>query len=400
MMEAKTKNVSRFSAGTSERLADAISGLNSVFCFLALMHVMNALVSHGVLLVDLTDGGSSFKAVHAMAEMWKTTESFFEQLDEETEQKLPGMTTATETGSRHAKVGYVSYDNGSLKFLETRRERKTGKLLPEQASELLGPGGISALQDAFDVIAQVGKDVIRIATAASSVEHGAFQGMKDVDDTAQRVKASQSATLLANEIVDDGKSLETTQIENNEGTVSMSPHRLCCYSDQKEGEGNADAREVFGAHTDSSFVTMVPVASVSGLEVFDEDADKWYRPELKARSHWQKEQTASGKDPDDLVDVLEDGAELPWHARYIAVIAGEHLQLVTRDEVGAGVHRVVAAKGRPARLSAPILLRGRPGIKFQAKRYLGGTLGDPLMEECDGKTMEDIHTATQPTSFQ
>ena len=178
----------------------------------------------------------------------------------------------------------------------------------------------------------------------------------------------------------------------------MSPHRLCSYSDQKEGD-NGPAREVFGAHVDASFITAVPVAAVSGLEVYDEEAEKWYRPELKARKHWELEQSARDKDPTALAEDI-DGEELPWHARYICIMAGEILQVATRDEVSACVHRVVAAKNRPARLSVPILLRPRSGTKFLADRYLGGSLGNPLIEECDGMTMEEIFSATQPSSFQ
>jgi hypothetical protein len=367
----------------------------------ALMHVMDALVSHGVLLVDVTDGGEKWKDAQTLTAMWQTAENFFEQVEDETvAEKLPGMTTVMETGSHHAKAGYGCYDNGSLKFLETRTERKTGKLLPFEASEILADDGISALKSGFDIVAQAGKEVIRIAIVASSVEHGAFQERADKDDRDQGIRASQAATLMANELVDDGKPLgTTTEIEHSEGTVGMSPHRLCRYSEEKE-ETTTPARAVFGAHTDSSFVTAVPVAAVSGLEIYDEAAEKWYRPELKARAHWEEEQESRGKDPSSMVDELEGGVQIPWHARYIAIMPGEHLQLATRDEIPSAIHRVVAAKGRPARLSAPILLRGRPGTKFLAKRYLGGTLANRLLEECDGKSMEEIHDATQPSSDQ
>ena len=367
---------------------------------LALMHVMNALVAHGVLLVDLTDGGKSFEDAEKIARMWKAAETFFETVeDESVAEKLPGMTTVMETGSQHAKAGYACADNGSLKFLETRIERKTGRILPEEAKTILGEDGILAMQSAFDIVAQVGKDVLRICTAASSVEHGAFVGRNNGDNRDQQIQATQAATLLANELLDDGKPLGgPTSIDHNEGSVSMSPHRLCRYSDEKEG--SSPAREVFGAHTDSSFMTVVPVAEVSGLEVFDEAEEKWYRPELKARTHWKEEREEEGKDSSTMVEEIEGGKEIPWHARYIAIMAGEHLQLVTRNEIPSSVHRVVAAKGRPARLSAPILLRARPGTKFLADRYLGGTLGNSLLAECDGKTMEEIYDATQPSSYQ
>ena len=400
-MGLKTINVSVESVkrAMGSRRPPRQANLKFVHVLAALMHVMDALVSHGVLLVDLTDGGSDYEDAMKLKKMWETAGTFFEKVeDDSVEQKLPGMTTVMETGSEHAKVGYASYDSGSMKFLETRKERTTGTLLPKEAHDVLGEEGMETLQAAFDAAASVGKDIVRIATAASSVEHGAFLG-PDGEDDDQEVRASEAATLMANELMDNGRPLgATTSIEHNEGVVSMSPHRLCRYSDEREQ--TTSAREVFGAHTDSSFVTIVPVAAVSGLEVYDEDTESWYRPELKARAHWEEEQKSKGNNPSSFFEEIEGGVQLPWHSRYIAVMAGEQLQIATRDEVPSTVHRVVAVKDGPARLSAPILLRSRPGTKFHAKRYLGGTLGNPLLEECDGKSMEEIHAATQPSVKQ
>lgn len=362
-----------------------------------MMHVMNALVAHGALLVDMTNGGESMDEAKILSQMWQTVEKFFATIeDKDVASKLTSMATIAEAGSKHAKVGYAEADNASMKFLETRSARKSRSLLPVEVGDILGTEGITAIQAAFDTVAQASKDVVRIATAASSVEHGAFGGsFEDV----QLGKASQAAALMSNEVVDDGKPMiGNPDIDFDEGFVSMSPHRLCRYSEMTEA--TATAREVFGAHVDSSFISAVPVAAISGLEVFDEDAEKWYRPELKARTHWEEEQKKRGNDPSRATEQTGDGSEIPWHCRYVVLMPGEYLQLATRDEVPAAVHRVVAAKGGQARLSAPILLRGRPGTKFLPKRYLGGTLGNPLLEECDGKTMEEIHDLTQPSSFQ
>jgi len=367
------------------------------------LHVMNALVAHGVLLVDMTDGGTSFKDAEAMARMWETADDFFEKSsDSSVAAGLPGMTTVMETGSQHATVGYSEYDSGSMKFLETRRERKNGKFLPAEVKDVVGDGGMSALESSFDLMAQTGQDVVRIAVAASSVENGAFFS-QDTDEAAaerdQMILASKGATLLANELVDDGTPLPSgVQIDHSEGDVSMSPYRLCRYTDGREETG--PSREVFGAHTDTSFITVVPVAEISGLEIYDEQAEKWYRPELRARAHWEEEQNALGKDPSLQYDETSDGKRIPWHSRYMAMVPGELLQLVTRNEIPAAIHRVVAVKGEQARVSAPVLLRGRPGTKFLTDRYIGGWLGDQLILDADGLSMEEIHDKNQPQSFQ
>ena len=361
---------------------------------------MDAMVSHGALVVDLTDGGTTYQTAIQIKRMWDTTQKFFDLLENNKElaKKLPGMTSVV--GS-HAKVGYANYDNGSMQFLETRWERD-GNLLPAEVNDILDDKDIEALKKAFDAICDVGKDVVRIATSAAGMDADVFNDDNDQGDAL----ACQAATLLVDEVVDDGKPLEDAEIDHNEGPISMSPHRLCRYANNEQDENANLVREVFGAHTDSSFITAVPVAAVSGLEVYDEDEAKWYRPELAARLHWQEERAKRGEDPNadtEIVPAIEDGEEdlkLPWHARYVVLVPGEFLQIVSRDEVPAAVHRVVAVQNGPARLSAPILLRGRPGTKMDVKRYLGGAGESKLFDEVDGMSMDEIHSTLQPSSFQ
>jgi hypothetical protein len=366
------------------------------------MHVMNALVAHGALLLDVTDAGKHWEKAQQLAEMWKGIQYFYDQIDNSSPE-LPPMKAVMETGSQTAKVGYASYDSGSLQFLETRRDRTSGALLPEEANALLGDSVVNALGQAFAIVTEAGRAVVRIAVAASSVEAGAFA--KD------GTEAAKAAALLANELLDDG-SADSSGI-STEFPICMSPHRLCRYSNNvaetssnepsiQEGASQQSAsREVFGAHVDSTWVTIVPVAAVSGLEVFDETAEAWYRPERAARRNWQDQQRERGEDADSLVETISGApSALPWYSRYVVLMPGELLQLATRNEIPAAVHRVVATQDCPSRLSAPILLRCRPGVKMDVSRYLGGTRGDPLLDQCDGMTIEQIHAALQPTSYQ
>ena len=171
---------------------------------------MDALVSHGCLVVDVTDGGVHMDRAVVLKDMWQAAADFFRQQDREAEHEgtMPqGMVTVAETGSSHAKVGYASYDNGNLQFLETRLERSSGVLLPKQAQSILGTRGCEALQEAFGVVASAGKDIVRLTVAASSVEAGVL--MADF--------ASKAALLLANELVDDSRAiLKRADIEHSE----------------------------------------------------------------------------------------------------------------------------------------------------------------------------------------
>jgi hypothetical protein len=357
---------------------------------------MDAMVSHGALVVDLTDGGTTYQLATQMKSMWDATGKFFDTLknDPKMETKLPGTTSVV---GNHAKVGYGNYDNGSMQFLEMRWKRD-GNLLPSEVKEVLGEEDLESLKKAFDTVCEVGKDVVRIVTAAAGMDADVFP-----DDDGD-ILASQAATLLVDEVIDNGKLLDDANISPDEGPISMSPHRLCCYANNDNKDEEALSREVFGAHTDSSFITAVPVANISGLEVYDEAEERWYRPELAARLHWQQERAKRGQDPFadketlSAIDDFEDGVQLPWHARYVVLMPGEFLQIVSRNEVPAAVHRVVA--GPAQRLSAPILLRGRPSTKLDVRRYLGEAGESGLLQECNGMSMDEIHSSVQPSSYQ
>jgi len=349
-----------------------------------LMHVMDALATHSALVVDLTDGGTNFDLAQKMSSIWDTSDALFAE-------------------------------KGGPQLLETRWSQSSDSsnsaslLLPKEMEGILDPGSTVALKDSFDMVCEVGKDVVRIATAASSeAAYGfiedTFVSMNDApsedDEAANAVQASKAALRMVNEVIDDGKPLEVRMDDDDESTISASSHRFCQYTAATDKTDTKQQSELFGATTEASFVTCVPVASTSSFEVFDADTEHWYRPELAARKHWEKERKAKGKDSSALVESIpgEEGTEieLPWHARYIVILPGDLMQLTCRDEILSAVQRVVVPvrEGEPSRRSAPILLRGRPGTKMDVKRYLGNIDG-PLLSEVDGKSMHEIHNAMQ-----
>jgi hypothetical protein len=163
------------------------------------MHVMDAFVSHGVLVVDLTDKGTTFKLAAEVAQMWDTANRFFAalDLDPDLEQSLPEMTSIP--ASKYAKIGYANYNNG-MQFLETRVSRDGSGVLPREALSALGDEGERVLAKVFSTIADVGKDVVRIVTAASTIEHEGFPdegsgGHMGGDDCSVEVKACLAANL-------------------------------------------------------------------------------------------------------------------------------------------------------------------------------------------------------------
>lgn len=90
-----------------------------------------------------------------------------------------------------------------------------------------------------------------------------------------------------------------------------------------------------GAHTDTTFLTVIPCASAPGLEILQPSTGRWVRPEAARK--------------------CQPGCD-------VMLLAGELLQVLGRGRYQAAVHRVV----RPAdlvepRVSTPLLVRGRAG---------------------------------------
>jgi len=409
-----------------------------------LMHVMDALVSHGCLVVDVTDNGTKYSDALKLHKMWNVASNFFDNVDGDAEvaSSLPGMQIAEGAGSPHAAVGFAQYGDGAMSFLETRidRDSEDRSIVPQEAANILGSEGVASMVDAFDTMCDVGKDLVRVAIAAANMEYDAFLGQSEDDlensdlplisgltfeeedvagvvgegDYVTAAKlSSDAAALLADELIDDGKQ---NSANSEQGIINMSPHRLCRYQGvaKKDDDGKnkpaSSNKETFGAHTDTSFLTLVPVADVSGLEVFDEAAEKWLRPELLARQKWEEQQHEQGKDPaaqTESITVFDDESgeerkvDLPWHCRYVVAMPGELLQIGTRNEVGAAIHRVISVLNGEARISAPALLRARSGMRLNLSKYFGNieTAGS-LLKECDGMNMEDIHNALQPSSYR
>lgn len=371
--------------------------------------VCDSCKKHGFVVLDFCGGTEEEEALE---EMWTTVNEFFTKLDKEKERTLPKMEVAADAGSKNALVGYVSYDNNAMQFLETRLLRTVNgqeKIIPDEFATIIGINGVECIKRAQHILLNTGRDVARIAVACSLKEKNEENGKEEEGDDLTPVLSGvtfdegsltssisdeellTSSTTIIDSLMDHGQTLP----DEAAGTwVSMSPHRLCRYMHNGKNT-TATATEVFGAHTDTSFVTIVPVAAVSGLEIYDNAAGTWVRPELMARLHWENEQLEQNKDPASLVGL--NGK--PWHARYVVCMSGELLELVTQSRFRTAVHRVVAAcRGEP-RASAPVLVRARPQASMDVKKLFGSNnpsdIGS-LLASCDQLTMEKIHDCLQP----
>jgi isopenicillin N synthase-like dioxygenase len=194
------------------------------------------------------------------------------------------------------------------------------------------------------------------------------------------------------------------------GSISASLLRICRYPNNvttAERDGNTDneitaclnfGHEVdsiqFGAHTDTSFLTLGVVSKTPGLEILRKSmphsplipesqisgqSDEWFPIELYANRH-------SGASSGDVM---------------VVVFLGELLHMVTRGVYSACVHRVVSYKGAvgigsPDRISCPFIVRGKLAAEVKWRdplvfQHPGGSAALEDLPDFDGLNMKLLH---------
>eukprot|EP00985_Skeletonema_marinoi_P035251 scaffold46045_cov153-Skeletonema_marinoi.AAC.1 len=185
-------------------------------------------------------------------------------------------------------------DEGKMQFLDTRilpyrtcNNYQEPTLIPLEVGELVGETSLSDAHKGINTLMDIGYQI----TSA--------------------VLEMQSDS--ANKLIDDGTRLEEDNQSMIGSDVSNSYHRLIRYINSQPSTDEDTA--AFNSHVDSSFLTLIPMPKLPGLEIWS--------PCLK-----------NGKD-------------------------GEFLQLTSNGKVPTCIHRVLPPM--PGRISTPLFLRPRRG---------------------------------------
>ena len=221
----------------------------------------------------------------------------------------------TQAGDMRGKkqVGYGI--GGSMEFLETRFCEEEG---------MLGVDFRQTTNEAADVLTRVAEDLLRLVESRLGVEEGAMLDLADL------VFQKPGRAVYA----------DNDCQEEADPSVSNTVLRLVHYPAIDDKEGGAFP---FGPHTDTTFLTIIPISAQPGLEVWNPRLEAWVCPEI-----------SSG--------VGGGGG--------VCVMAGELLQVCSGGRVKASVHRVWAAKGNP-RTSSPLLLRHAEKVVDRTKLSRG-----------------------------
>ena len=234
---------------------------------------------------------------------------------------------------------YAGFDQnvnneGLMQFVDTRilpRSDDSGTrnsvnndiLIPMEVGELVGKESLRSAHKGIGTLMDVGYQI-----TSAVLEMHSKSADKLIDDGTTLNKESQSIVM--------GKD------------VSNSYHRLIRYINS--GPSTDEDTAAFRSHIDSSFLTLIPMPKLPGLEI--------WCPCLRNGANGDGEWVRPIK-PDSIHDEEDTDADTADDSVYIIAMAGEFLQLLSNGKTPTCIHRVLPAK--PGRISAPLFLRPRRG---------------------------------------
>ena len=265
-----------------------------------------------------------------MGDLWECAEELF---------SLDGISLRHQVLGRNDTT--ADPDSNGYKYIETTRVRCDGSfvLLPDDGIEnAIGKDKKKAvLSTAYNLLENIGRLTTTALLKASMTDTSA------IDD-------------LMTFLPDSGQ--VSKQYGEEDSALSCTMQRICCYPSLPRGEG-LDERETLRAHTDWSILTLVPLSAVPGLEMWDSQFSTWIRPEA--------------------VDKVSTE-----YCKYIVVMAGKWLELLSMGRIPATIHRVIASKGSN-RLSTPLFYRPRQHVPSMLQEKYG-----TVTAQIEGTPQEDM----------
>lgn len=242
-----------------------------------------------------------------VSDMWSTMEAYFSLPSEQLEVDTQILTK--DDGSHDPEAGYH--------FRQTYMNIN-GEILPE------------TIQNALETHS----DSEDRATHDRGIE-GSYKLFADITKTVGTIIA---AGALEKDLQLMDKVASTMLDEKNGHPFVNADHRLCRYI---LGNKTKKAKESLISHTDWTFTTCIPLSAIPGLQVWKPNEEKWIVPEA----------ILGGKD----------------RTRYVVVMAGKWIELLTNQKITSCVHRVVTMNDGTqdetmARLSAPFFCRTKRAI--------------------------------------
>lgn len=334
-------------------------------------------------------------------------DDFFEGADDATSvaaRKLKDLGVFRIANNVHAGFDHNVNEEGKMQVLFTKLIPGDGEdpmLLPLEVGDLVGTesltGAHSGMGTLFDIGNQITSAVLGMDSESSN---------KLLDDCSHITTAAKVEMKPGN----------SEQIAD---TMSNSYQRIIRYLKPKPAsEQDTQNDEAFWPHVDSTFLTLIPLPEIAGLEVWCPSSQFAESADMAERGEWVKPVKPSVAD--------NSGAEAGMDATakeedciHVVALAGEFLQLLSDGQVPTCIHRVIAPKPSPKefgfgssnktykpRISAPLFLRPRISkdaildVETDLRDFdnMGLYFEKGLMEECDGMRVWDYMDCMSPNN--
>ncbi|KAL9185057.1 hypothetical protein ACHAXT_002834 [Thalassiosira profunda] len=272
-------------------------------------------------------------------------------------------------------------------------------LLPLEVGELVGAQSLSRAHSGMGTLFDIGS---QITSAVLGMESESTN--KLLDDCSRLTETTNHAMTPENH-------------EKIADTMSNSYQRIIRYLKPKPASSSsnegAEDDAAFWPHVDSTFLTLIPMPEIAGLEVWCPSSRYAESDDLAERGEWVRPIKPSVDDTN-----TGDAGETTNDDDYIHVVAlaGEFLQLLSDGQVPTCIHRVIApqppslpafgvapTKYKP-RVSAPLFLRPRRGAgavlevesDLRDSDATGLYFEEGLLDECDGNASVELHGLHEP----
>lgn len=219
-------------------------------------------------------------------------------------------------------------------------------VLPLEVGELVGARSLNKAQSGMGTLMDIGS---QITSAVLGMDESSTNKLLD-DCTDVSTQQHDMVSHNADKIADN---------------VSNSYQRIIRYLKPDSAQA-ATKDAAFWPHVDSTFLTLIPMPEIAGLEVWCPSSRYGESENLAERGEWVR--PVKPVDEESGNSYKDDGDSI-----HVVALAGEFLQLLSNGQVPTCIHRVIAPKppSPPAfgfspkkykpRVSAPLFLRPRRG---------------------------------------
>jgi hypothetical protein len=294
--------------------------------------------SGGFVLLDLQPDNQKTSESQIVRDLWNFVEYLYQVVYQDTGADAssvvrdPRFRHQTLTRSNDAAAHFYS----GYAFVQTSLH---DCLCPPWLASAVGTMGTDQLVAAYQMLGHIGRLYTTAVLAGCGILHDALEAGTNVPGW-RMVKAPDNSqqTIRNAQVLQQSRQLVDALLDDDNRAYAGAYHRLARYLPVAAADTTAP-RESLRSHADWTLATPIPVSRMAGLEIYQ--AHQWIQPEA-----WVQQQQQESN-----------------HARYVVLMTGKWLEIVTAGRVESCIHRVVSnPHATTQRISAPFFMRPKDDV--------------------------------------